>query len=451
MSVFITFTAIMWFITYFGITALRWFALEFIYDEMNVMWSGVAFNIEIGSLLLLVASIVGFFFAKPFDKVLSKLKAENRTATKDEIAICLRSYRKLILLVWAANFLGFFIGQIIVIYLKIADGTNLFIPSRVFFVMAQAVGFGGISGITTIKLIDFMLTSKRERLGIRSIMEFKKFRTSNISTSIGLVFFIAVYFIAINMFSVPYGIIIEQRAGVFKGDFLTLFMKKGALCFFCSIGFGAVAFVTVLHGLSVRIKTTSKLLDDIANNGDLTARIHISMTDDFGVLISCINTMIEKLSSMIRDFKSSTDVVNQSVGRLSTTARSASKYLQALSTTLAKLDSNTRRQDKLVYLTGSDISALSGGINNIKKNIEAKDYEQAIKESEKSIQDLYKLRESMQTIVTASSTTVQTVNEGLLIVEDMKKTVLLVDSSASGNKNTVDKIHDHVNQFNIQD
>ena len=57
----------------------------------------------------------------------------------------------------------------------------------------------------------------------------------------------------------------------------------------------------------------------------------------------------------------------------------------------------------------------------------------------------------MQTIVTASSTTVQTVNEGLLIVEDMKKTVLLVDSSASGNKNTVDKIHDHVNQFNIQD
>ena len=111
MSVFITFTAIMWFITYFGITALRWFALEFIYDEMNVMWSGVAFNIEIGSLLLLVASIVGFFFAKPFDKVLSKLKAENRTATKDEIAICLRSYRKLILLVWAANFLGFLLGR----------------------------------------------------------------------------------------------------------------------------------------------------------------------------------------------------------------------------------------------------------------------------------------------------------------------------------------------------
>jgi hypothetical protein len=161
--------------------------------------------------------------------------------------------------------------------------------------------------------------------------------------------------------------------------------------------------------------------------------------------------MIEKLSSMIRDFKSSTDVVNQSAGRLSTTVRSASQYLQALSTTLVKLDSNTRRQDKLVYLTGSDISALSGGINNIKKNIEAKDYEQAIKESEKSIQDLYKLRESMQTIVTASSTTVQTVNEGLLIVEDMKKTVLLVDSSASGNKNTVDKIHGHVNQFNIQD
>lgn len=57
----------------------------------------------------------------------------------------------------------------------------------------------------------------------------------------------------------------------------------------------------------------------------------------------------------------------------------------------------------------------------------------------------------MQTIVTASSTTVQTVNEGLLIVEDMKKTVLLVDSSASGNKNTVGKIHDHVNQFNIKD
>ena len=368
MTVFATFVIVLFLVTYASVLTLRWFALEFIYNDIAAMWGGTLPNIMVASLLLLVAVAIGYFVARPFDQIVKRIQAEKRKATKEEIYTCLKSYKGIITLIIAANVIGFFIGQIIIVYIGIANGSNVYYFSRVFLVVAQAMGFGGISAITAIKLVDYLLIKKREMLEIGSIVEFRS-RSSKISISIGLVFFLSLYFLGINMLTVPYGILLESHNGVFQGDLLTAFFKKGALCIGLTMVIGAVPFLTVLHGLSQRIKLTSKLLDDIANNGDLTCRININMIDDFGVLISSVNTLIEKLSSMIKDLQSETHAVTESAGIISKSARYATGAIGVMNHSLQHIDENSKKQDELVAVTGENLEMLADSIDTVKLHV----------------------------------------------------------------------------------
>ena len=368
MTVFATFVIVLFAVTYASVLTLRWFALEFIYNDVAAMWGGTLPNIMVASLLLFIAVAIGYFVSKPFDQIIKKIQTEQRKATKEEIAACLKSYRGIILLIITANVIGFFIGQIIIVYIGIANGSNAYYFSRVFLVIAQAMGFGGISAITAIKIVDYLLIKKREMLEIGSIVEFKS-RSPKISLSIGLVFFLSLYFLGINMLTVPYGILLESHNGTFQGDLLTAFFKKGSLCIVLSTIIGAVPFLTVLHGLSKRIRLTSRLLDDIANNGDLTCRININMTDDFGLLISSVNTLIEKLSSMIKDFKEETNAVTESAGIISKSARYATGALGVMTHSLQHIDENSKKQDELVEITDENIVMLADSIETVKLHV----------------------------------------------------------------------------------
>lgn len=368
MTVFATFVIVLFAVTYASVLMLRWFALEFIYDEISAMWGGTLPNIMVASLLLFVAVAIGYFISKPFDQTIRKIKEESRKATEEEIGVCLKSYKGIIYLIIAANVIGFFIGQIIIVYIGIANGSNVYYFSRVFLVIAQAMGFGGISAITSIKIVDYMLIKKREMLEIGSIVNYRS-RSSKVSISIGLVFFISLYFLGINMLTVPYGILLAAHNGNFQGDLLTAFFKKGAICISLSTVIGAVPFLTVLHGLSKRIRLTSRLLDDIAINGDLTCRININMIDDFGLLISNVNTLIAKLSSMIKDFKAETNAVTESAGIISKSAKYATGAIGVMNHSLQHIDENSKKQDELVEITGENIVMLADSIDTVKLHV----------------------------------------------------------------------------------
>ena len=445
MTVFATFFIVLFAVTYVSVLMLRWFALEFIYNDVAAMWGGMFLNIMVATLLLFVAVAIGYFIAKPFDKIIRQLKEENRKANDDEIAACLKSYRQLIALIIASNVIGFFVGQIIIVWIGIANGSNVYYFSRVFLVIAQAMGFGGISAITSIKIVDYALIKKREMLGISSIVG--KGRVWGISISIGLVFFIALYFLGMNMLTVPYGILLESHNGVFEGDLLTEFFKKGSLCIVLSCLIGAIPFLTVLRGLSERIKVTAKLLDYIANDGDLTSRIDITITDDFGILISSINTLIDKLSTMIKDFKVETGAVTESATALSKSAMYANGALGVVSHSLQHIDDNTKKQDELVSITNDNIEMLADSIETVKLYVtQQTESVQSISESisnmTQSISNVAETAKKAQEVSeglserseignTAVEHAVNTMKEIQSVSEEVRKLLLVIQSIAS--------------------
>ena len=67
--------------------------------------------------------------------------------------------------------------------------------------------------------------------------------------------------------------------------------------------------------------------------------------------------------------------------------------------------------------------------------------------AEEETEEAGKLRESMDAVVAASKSTMSAVQESLEATANMKQTVEKVDKSADGNKESVEKIYNHVEQF----
>jgi methyl-accepting chemotaxis protein len=67
--------------------------------------------------------------------------------------------------------------------------------------------------------------------------------------------------------------------------------------------------------------------------------------------------------------------------------------------------------------------------------------------AEEETEEAGKLRESMDAVVAASKSTMSAVQESLEATANMKMTVEKVDKSADGNKESVEKIYNHVEQF----
>lgn len=369
MSIFASFVTIFSLITYLCVILLRWFALVFIWNEGNTMWhlASLMSNLAVSTVLVVIINVLAYFVSRPFDEILRRLNKENRSATEEEVKICLSSYKRLIRFVIYADFIGAFIGQLAVVILNLLLQTWDFNISRIILILAQALGFGGLATISVITALDQMILAKNDKLKMLTI--FKNSRTRSISVSISLIFFISVYFVGMNMFTVPYGIFNDLQMGKFRGDFVTVFIRRGLSCLLISLALVSYPFLKIIIGLSKRIKRNAFHINEIAVEGDLSRRINIGLTDDFGALTSSANTLIAKLSAMISKLKDNSNEINEAASSILDSSHSAADALTKMDTSLGKIDDNSKKQNELVARADDNINMLSDSIENVKMHI----------------------------------------------------------------------------------
>ena len=272
------------------------------------------------------------------------------------------------------------------------------------------MAFGGISAITSIKVVDYSLIKKRKMLGISSTAGYKG-HTFGISFSIGIVFFISIYFLGMNMLTVPYGILLQSHNGVFQGDLLEAFFKKGALCIILSMIIGAIPFMTVLHGLSKRVRATRRLLNKIADNGDLTERIDITVVDDFGLLMSEMNLLMDSLRSSLLKLKDETESVDYSAEELLKLTETSSKDISQIAESFHAMTSESYNQTQLLGTVNSGVEKLStdaAKVSGFTENQSKSEKENAVSMNEmvdnfKSITNLISRAQTLSTELTEES------------------------------------------------
>ena len=369
MSVFAIYSTVLFFISSIHVIILRWFSLEYVYDNPSRMWSS-PFSFIVTGLLLILTIIIAKFVSKPFDATLKALEEKQRKATDKEIKTCLHSAKNLTRITLTADFLGFGVGQTFVIINGIAQGRYEFIPVRVFFVIAQAISFGGISALSTINCTNRLLMHKLAKLNISSISSLRQEKTMDISVSISMVFAITTYFLVINLLTVPFGILLKAQTGTFSGDLISAFTGKALSCFLISVVLCLLSFVPIISSLSFNIKSTQKSIEGIVENGDLSSQINIKTTNDLGILTATINSLFKKLSSMINELRTETSTVDKSALEITTASQSASANLLQMTTRFNEININSQNQNNLIYQADDNILKLADNVNTVKTHVE---------------------------------------------------------------------------------
>ena len=362
MTVFLSYAILLSVVTVVSVLFLRFFALDFIYNSPEEMFiGGFAINMIVTVFLLLIALIIAWFYCRPFDKTLKKIKEEGYSPTEDETKKCLDTYRKLNILTISANFIGFFVGQVYIVWDGIRTGRADYILVRAILIVAQAVAFGGISCMSTVNGLDALLAKPRQYLKIQSVSNLKKYRSMTLTSILTMTFFVTLVFVAINMLCTLYG--------SFAVPDETVWMKKGVLCFVLSIILAGYPFLVIIFGLTGRMKHASNVMEEISEEGDLKHRIDITILDDFGVLTTSINGMIEKLSGMIKGLFDSTENVSYTSKIINASVFNASTAIDDFSHSLEMINSNSSEQNKLVLEADKNISRLAKSVKTIKEHL----------------------------------------------------------------------------------
>ncbi|HAH62363.1 MAG TPA: hypothetical protein DCL73_09740 [Treponema sp.] len=320
--------------------------------------------------LAVVVSCIVYKITRPFDKVIKRVKSGGPDASPEEISASLWCYKRLTILTVAANLIGFVFGQIAMVILGlIRDGTE-FSLSRVLLVVGQAFGFGYISAITTIYGINIKLAPMRGMLKVQSLDEHKKQRGSDVTAVLAVVFFGVLYFMAINMLTVPYGIFFAIDKGAVPGTALVpLFLKKGTLAAVLSAAFCILPVRYVFKGLRGRISETAGLVDDIAKKGDLRSRINITMIDDFGMLTASINRLMNQFASIVSGIKRDTSAVAGSAETISSAVTEASSAIDDMTASFNNINDMSSEQEKLISHADENIKNLVSDAETVKKHV----------------------------------------------------------------------------------
>ena len=362
MTVFISYAILLSLVTLTSVLFLRFFALDFIYNSPEEMFiGGFAINMIVSVFLLVVVLIIAWFFCRPFDKTLKRIKDEGYSPDEEETKKCLDTYRKLNILTISANFIGFFVGQVYMVWDGIHAGRAEWIPVRAVLIVAQAVAFGGISCMSTVNGLDALLAKPRQFLKIQSVANLKKYRSMTLTSILTMTFFVTLIFVSVNMLATLYGSFAVPDEEVW--------MQKGVLCFILSIILAGYPFLVIIFGLTGRMKHASQVMEDIAQEGDLQHRIDITILDDFGVLTTSINEMIEKLSAMIKGLIDSTENVSYTSKIINASVFNASTAINDFSTTLDQINNNSSEQNNLVLEADKNISRLAKSVKTIKEHL----------------------------------------------------------------------------------
>lgn len=370
MSIFAGYVLLFIPVVFICVFSLRFFSLEFIYDDIGSYCNGTLVpNIILTVVLAGLVCLVVYKITRPFDKVVSRIKNNGEPATEEEVGICLWCYKRLNTITIAANILGFVLGQVAMIILGVLRGTDFYL-SRALFIVFQAIGFGAMSATTTIYGLNIHLAPMRELLKVRSIESYSKQRGTDITQTLTVVFICTFLFLTVNFLAAPYGIIFKiNNGGPVPQDFLGLAMKKVLLAIVLSLPFTYLPIHYCLEATRTRIKKTTNLIKDITIKGDLHSRINISMVDDFGMLTGSINNLMDEFSSLFSEIKKGTSIVADSAENISAATASATSSIDGISSSFSKISNVSSEQEKLIVQAEENVNSLATDAATVKKHV----------------------------------------------------------------------------------
>jgi methyl-accepting chemotaxis protein len=347
---------------------IRGFSYFFIYRDPASMWINITAPLIVLFVCVAITCIIAYYIIQPFDSVVRRVRKGGEKPSDAEKNKCLAAYRKIAVLLFASNFVGFFLGQIIVVLLRKSPNPVFSSMIHIIVTIVYSVSAGSMAAGIEILGLNEILVPYRKMLEIHTVESFNERKAFRFATSTYLMFFISMFYVCINIAVVPFGLIYQLQTSSHRNAIGTFLSEVGIASIFALVP-PMIIMRIVLNGFSKRIDENIKRVHDIANNGDLTSRLNLAMMDDYGSLSGAINVLIKQLSLMFKDLKNDTDVVSETSDILTEVTDSAQSALSGMIEAFKSIDSDSKSRNELIYTANKDVDDLIQDVEVVKTHI----------------------------------------------------------------------------------
>lgn len=309
--------------------------------------SGIGGSLGPAAGIFIIISIATYFIMKPLLQIIKE--AENRNLTQDEKLSAQKTLKKVNILSTISIFCGYPIGNGITITLKVLSGKLNYSVQDLVIIFVLIILYAALSIEYTVTC--FNATARKELTKLK-IHFTDGIKTKRFSLTLAKSIIVSTLFIAWHLFFCGY-------SGFRNGWNNELFIIKGLYSLIVSFICAVPLFSLILRQLRRRFELTINQVEQLREDGDLVSRLCIGTFDDFGIVMTEMNRLMDFLQNSLSTLKKENDVFDSDAQELFSITENSSAGMSQIVASFENINSQNEEENQLLASTKNNIAKLS--------------------------------------------------------------------------------------------
>lgn len=321
--------------------------------------SGLGASLGPAAGIMIIISVIAYFILKPLKKAVKD--AETRELSFEEKLKAKKVIDKLNLISIISILAGYPIGNGTTIIIKTITGKVNYSGADLAVIMVLIILYAIIAIQYSVTCFNAMARKELSKLNIYST---DGIRTTPFAMSLGFIFNITIFTAMWHLFCAGY-------SAVRHGWDMAHFTNRAVIGIVTSCVITFPLCIITLAQLTKRFKITIKQVNNLREEGDLKTRIPIGTFDDFGLVMTEMNKLMDSLKESFSKLKLENGMVDSGAKELFSVTENSSAGMTQIISSFNNMNQENNRKDELLSTAKTNIDKLSEDASKVSMIMEA--------------------------------------------------------------------------------
>lgn len=297
--------------------------------------------------IFIIISIIVYFLMKPLLNYIEE--AKTRSLTEEEILNSHKILKKINLISTISIVIGYLIGNGTTILIKTLKGSLNYNTTDLIIIFILIILYALTATEYAVTCFNAMARKQLTKLKIYSTENMK-------STSFTYTFLKSLIIVALI---ISWHLFISGYSGIKHHWDSTLFVKKACVSLVEALIITLPLCFCILLQLGIRFSLTIKQIKSLREDGNLVKRLKIGTFDDFGIVMTEMNKLMDFLQNALSELKRENSLVDNGAQELFNISESSASGISQVIASFDNMTSENNKKDALLESAKNSIDKLS--------------------------------------------------------------------------------------------
>lgn len=309
--------------------------------------------------IMIAISIIAYFILKPLKKAVKE--AETRELTLEEKIKAKKVIDRLNIISIVSLFAGYPLGNGTTIIIKTLAGKVNYSSMDLVVIMILILLYAGVAIEYSVTCFNAVAQKELSKLRIYSTEGIK---TTPFAFRLGLIFNLTILVALWHLFCVGYSAV--------RHDWnMPLFMNRAIIGIVVSCVITFPLCIITLKQLTKRFNLSIRQVRQLREQGDLSSRIAIGTFDDFGIVMTEMNLLMESLKNSFSKLIAENGRVDSGAKELFTVTENSSAGMTQIIESFSNMNEENTKKDTLLASAKINIDKLNSDAEKVSQIMEA--------------------------------------------------------------------------------